>query len=275
MHNPSTEAGNCWTCGADNPRNLCNRCKVTKYCNVACQTENWPIHKGRCACLKSWAAEIGQAKSSLKKVKSGVRKSQEEWNDALCEASALGRIIDIERIITAGGRVNSTDYQGIHALYATALEGHARAIGVLLRHGAQVDARTKEGRVALQAAAQNGQLKAVAALLEHGAQIDLRDNNGASPLYMASQNNQLCVVALLLQHGAQVDLPINVGGTPLFASAVQGHAACVRLLLQAGADPLHRAINGHTPLDVATAMNHPEVVALLQARIAELARARP
>jgi ankyrin repeat protein len=48
-----------------------------------------------------------------------------------------------------------------------------------------------------------------------------------------------------------------------------------RLLLQAGADPLHRTNNGMTALDAATRNNHPEVVALLQARIAELARARP
>ena len=82
------------------------------------------------------------------------------------------------------------------------------------------------------------------------------------------------MMALLLEHGAQVDLPCREGTTPLGISSQLGHAACVRLLLQAGADPLHRASGGFTPLGVAVHQNHPEVAALLQARIAELARAR-
>ena len=73
----------------------------------------------------------------------------------------------------------------------------------------------------------------------------------------------------------QVDLSRTTGSTPLRVSAQKGHTACVRLLLQAGADPLHCNTNGRTPLDAATHFNHPEVVALLQARIVDLARARP
>ena len=273
VHNPDTEAGNCWTCGADNPRNLCNRCKVTKYCGVACQTENWPIHKGRCADLKAHYYGIGQCKSDLRKV-AGVRKSQQDLDDDLFSASMFGRIVNIERVIAAGGRVNATNQCGFLPLYMAAQEGHARAVGVLLRHGAAVNARDKEGRVALHIASGFGQVKAVVVLLEHGAEIDSRDNDGYSALFMASQNNNPEVVALLLQKGAQIDLPINMGGTALFIASFNGHAACVRLLLQAGADPLHRINYGHTPLDGATAMNHPEVAALLQARIAELAKAR-
>jgi len=75
--------------------------------------------------------------------------------------------------------------------------------------------------------------------------------------------------------GAQVDLPRKDGGSPLLISALQGHAACVRLLLEHGADPLPRTDDGHTALDLANRRNHPEVMALLQARIAELTRARP
>ena len=82
------------------------------------------------------------------------------------------------------------------------------------------------------------------------------------------------VVALLLARGAQIDQVDQEGPsgfTALYIAVLRGYIACVRLLLQAGADPHHESEGGPTPLASAIHGGHHEVVALLQARIAELA----
>ena len=265
----STDGGNCWSCGAFHPRNLCNRCKVTKYCGVACQTENWPIHKRRCPELAGqaagfdWMRKQQQADSAR-----GTPRCPQQTSNELGQASYLGRVADIERIVAAaagGGRnlVNGRDGMGNHPLYSAATQGHACAIGVLVRLGAQLEGRNEQGRTAVHAAAIYGQLKAVTALLGHGAQMDATNNLGCSTLYLASENKHCDVMALLLGKGAKVDLPSKAGTTALCLSAEIGHLAGMRLLLEHGAQIDARDAEGASPLYWACQQDKPEVVALL------------
>ena len=96
---------------------------------MACQTENWPIHKGRCAFLKENATQFDLCKDSFKKVMAGARRPQWQLNVELCVACMLGQILDIERIIAAGGCVNQISSKGLYPLCLAA------CIGVLVRHG--------------------------------------------------------------------------------------------------------------------------------------------
>ena len=47
-----TKSITCWTCGKDHKGNelipRCSRCKVARYCNIACQKRHWPVHKHNC-----------------------------------------------------------------------------------------------------------------------------------------------------------------------------------------------------------------------------------
>jgi hypothetical protein len=102
---PARERGNCWTCGADNPIHLCTRCQVSKYCGVACQTENWPIHKGRCKELSEQAAVFDADKELMKSLaQGGQRPSQRDLDVCLDTACMLGRLADIQRLVAAGAR---------------------------------------------------------------------------------------------------------------------------------------------------------------------------
>lgn len=40
-------------CGkSEGKLNLCNGCKIVRYCGTECQTSDWPIHKGVCPLLR-------------------------------------------------------------------------------------------------------------------------------------------------------------------------------------------------------------------------------
>ena len=38
----------------------CSRCKAVKYCGVACQREQWPVHKSACAILRRMNEQLGE-----------------------------------------------------------------------------------------------------------------------------------------------------------------------------------------------------------------------
>ena len=274
------EHGNCWTCGADNPTEMCGACSLAKYCDVECQRENWPIHKRHCADFQRNFFLIQEAKKSLKALGSNPAPMAKILcdKDPLSAACSLGRVTVVKRIIASGVIVNRVcqhpDSEGLSPLHCASQYGHFFLVDILIEHGALVNMVNYRKFTPLHSACQNGHVKAAAALLRHGAQIEAKTTGGTCPLLWAAQDNHPELVALLLQEGAHVDSLNFQGITPLGISGVKGHVACVRLLLQAGADPLHRAIDGRTILDVATASNHPDVVALLQARIDQLVRER-
>mmetsp|Transcript_47205 Transcript_47205/g.106980 ORF Transcript_47205/g.106980 Transcript_47205/m.106980 type:complete len:268 (-) Transcript_47205:100-903(-) len=119
----------------------------------------------------------------------------------------------------------------------------------------------KMGRSPLWKAALNGHARAVRLLLAHGADPrKAKRTDGSSPLFVAAEFGHAPVVALLLAAltesapaedapagdapagdaavVVEVDTPrASDGATPLFAACKGGHAAAAALLLDAGADP--------------------------------------
>jgi ankyrin repeat protein len=88
----------------------------------------------------------------------------------------------------------------------------------------------------------------------------------------------LAVVEALIEAGANVNHIADNGLTSLMAATTKEHIDIVRALLAAGADPRFALtaagpLYGATALDYAKAMNHPAIIALLEARLAELAAA--
>jgi ankyrin repeat protein len=104
------------------------------------------------------------------------------------------------------------------------------------------------------------------------------DGKRATPLHIATQNGHLAILEALIELGANVNHIVDRGWTLLMMATARGHIDIVRALLAAGADPLIAIteagpFNGSTALNVAKALNHSAIIALLEARLAELAAA--
>lgn len=259
--------GNCWTCGTDNPRNVCTRCKVSKYCSIACQKENWPSHKKKCKNLSAVAHIFKQTEATLKAfARSGANIPKLNLNEILFNTCMLGRVNDIERLIAAGGNVNFTGAgesgEVVTPIHIATQEGHHRAIEVLVHHGALIDQLGFGGNTPLTLSATMDNVKVMAVLLKLGAQVDSVTTDGRCALLIAAHEGHTNLVSLLLQHGAQPNLQSTEGHSPLSAAARSGHTSIVRLLLQSHADPLLRSARG-LAIEDAVHGNHPDVVALL------------
>ena len=130
--------------------------------------------------------------------------------------------------------------------------------------------------------AQNGRVGVVRILLRAGANpnVESTDSHRVTPLFLASGNGPLAIVEALIEAGANVNHIDARGLTSLMAATTKDHIDIVRALLAAGADPRIAfteagPLNGVTALDGAKEGNHTAIIALLEARLAELAAAGP
>ena len=272
---PATEAGNCWTCGADNPRNLCNRCKVTKYCGVACQTEHWPIHKTRCKDLRENAASFEVEKELLKAFArgEGPMPAQDVLNGMLLSACLLGRLADMQRMVAAGAQVNcARPDSGGTPLHQAAQNGHHRVVEALVQHGARLQVRNRYGLTSLYMAVQENHFRATEALISLGASVNAADHeDGFTPCHRAVQNSNSRIIELLLQHGANANArSTSSGATALCLAGEFGDVAVISALLSHGAevDLLDHKRMG--ALYFSSQNSHPEAVALLLGRGAQV-----
>jgi hypothetical protein len=127
------------------------------------------------------------------------------------------------------------DWQGVTALYAAALHGHADVVRLLLAHHAAVDDANDLGDTPLCVAAQEGHCACITELLAAGAAMNRQSApSHATALMYACAHGHERAVALLLLRGAATDLANADGNSALFLSCEKGHVECARLLLEAG-----------------------------------------
>ena len=123
------------------------------------------MHKTRCAALAKMAAVADKAKREFKTGNFAVL----DLDVLVCNACTLGRLAAVEKIVAAGGNVNSVHADnGFTPIHAAAQEGHFRVIAALIGHGALVNARCNDGATPIYLCAQYGHLRAATVLLDHG-----------------------------------------------------------------------------------------------------------
>uniref|UniRef100_A0A183BTU2 G_PROTEIN_RECEP_F1_2 domain-containing protein n=1 Tax=Globodera pallida TaxID=36090 RepID=A0A183BTU2_GLOPA len=72
-------------------------------------------------------------------------------------------------------------------------------------------------------------------LIENKANVNQQMGNGQTPLFCACIRGNLEIVKCLFANGAEVNAVDKLGRTPLMAAAFHGHAGLVRYLLEKGA----------------------------------------
>lgn len=132
-------------------------------------------------------------------------------------------------------------------IHQAALNGNAKAMGILLSQGADIEATDEEKRTPLHIAACHGHVETVKMLLEEGANKEAANNIGWTPLIVAANKGHVEIVKTLLEKGANEE-PTKDGWTPLFLAVIQDRVEVVHVLLENGANKEAVDKNGLTPL---------------------------
>ena len=183
----------------------------------------------------------------------------------------------IERLISAGARIESANENRLIALHEAALADSFVIVEILLKNGADINASDKEGTTALHIAAENGYEQVVRLLLDYravpnspgevgwtpligaaslgrssivellhdrGVDTDAHDYERRRPLNRAANSGYPEISSTLMSHGACPSQPNKDGNTALHMAAWSGHLTSVEALLDAGADINHRNYTG-------------------------------
>jgi len=145
-----------------------------------------------------------------------VKQSME--SSPLCLAVALGKLDQVDLLLSQGENPNQKGPMGHSPLIMATDHGHA----VIAEH-----------------------------LLKAGAAPNQKDNLQWAPLHHAVKTDhaRLDMIAILARHGADINITDSHLRTPLHRAAQFGHVEAVRLLLRLGANPKAKDENGWTPLD--------------------------
>ena len=173
-----------------------------------------------------------------------------------------GDLASVQAALAAGGKVQTKDENGSHALLVAALGGNARIVKLLLENGAQVNAISDSaGDTALMGAvAKPGQLEVAKVLLDNGADVNAVSAYGITVLTMAAMGENAKIVKLLLDRGARVNFKNNEGITALMMA---NNAEIAKLLLDKGAEVNAKEKGGATALMGAAGDGRLEVAKLL------------
>ena len=166
--------------------------------------------------------------------------------------------------------VNEEDFFGDTPLVLSAMNGHVRAVKILLRvAGVNPDKPNNSGDTPLCHAAVGGHEEIVKILLaREEVNPDNQNNSGWTSLNGAAWYGHAEIVKILLtREEVNPDKPNNDGNTPLFNAARNGHEEVVKMLLeQDNVNPDKADNSGDTPLHYAAGRGHEEIVKILLAR---------
>jgi len=106
--------------------------------------------------------------------------------EPLFEATAAGRLDEVERLLGARAAVNARNADGETPLYIATEHGHKEVARFLLDKGGDVKIATRNGETVLHAAALNGDPDLMTLLLARGAEVNRANLDGERPLSWAA-----------------------------------------------------------------------------------------
>ena len=154
----------------------------------------------------------------------------------LFRAAESGDSARVEKLLKSGDNPVVADKYGNTPLMLACEFGHAKSVGLLLRHNALVSDRNHHGEAALIFASVGGHTLCAQQLLDARANVNEADAENHTPLIRAAQFGHDAVVRLLCRRGADVTASTSTtGDTALMLAARPGHFRAVQFLLVRGA----------------------------------------
>jgi ankyrin repeat protein len=188
----------------------------------------------------------------------------------LLAAAATGDVVEIKKLVDAGGDVNMRDGYGRTPLHVATHRKNRDAITALVAAGADINAKENDryDAVTIAAVADDvGTLRMLLQLKANAKQVTSRYDGTA--LIAAAHLGHDLVVKMLIDAGAPLDHVNNLGWTALIESIVLGnggphHVETLRALVQAGANVNLADRNGQTPLQLARSRGYKNMVQILE-----------
>ena len=149
------------------------------------------------------------------------------------EAAATGKINNILRLLARDPQlVNAYAEDGFQALGLASYFGHFDVVDYLVKAGAPINSPSRNDLKAapIQSAAAAGHAKIVGLLLKHKADPNIREQGGYTPLHAAAQNGDREMIRTLLYGGADLTLQSDAGQLPLDLALAAGHIEAAKLL---------------------------------------------
>ncbi|KAL3442704.1 ankyrin repeat-containing domain protein [Aspergillus insuetus] len=155
---------------------------------------------------------------------------KQQWRiAALMAAAYLGRIPDLERILSTGININSDprDRWLYPPVMAAAVAGHVDVFQFLASQGADLHALTVgNGDNAVHFAALAGRTEAVEWMIKNGMDFDVVNNDGVTPLYRAASAGHAGVVRVLFAakpEGLRTELKDSLDRAPIHWAVERGY----------------------------------------------------
>ncbi|XP_046578884.1 transient receptor potential cation channel subfamily A member 1 homolog isoform X2 [Haliotis rubra] len=198
--------------------------QVKRLINQSDRYDNDPLHI---------AAQSGYSEILVTLLENGadLDSKNEEEQTPLHLAGKFGRTNNVRELVKRDkSSINDEDENSNTPLHLAAMQGHDKAVALLLEFGADVASRNYSQWTPLDLAASKGWMKTCRILLEDDAPIDPMDKNQTTPLHLACRNGHAPVVSLLLEWDADVTLPDSDGLNSLDI-AIENHNIDVAMVI--------------------------------------------
>ncbi len=183
--------------------------------------------------------------------------------NAILEASSLGRVDYLEKLLPTGMLRDCNQYKLEVALHKAAQSGNLLAVKFFDRVNIDWSWKDSEGRTVLHAAAIGGEVNILRHIINKRVlNINVEDEDGTSPLILATKLNHAPFVEELCEQGADVTLDDNNGEIALHHGIIKD-PRIVTSLLRHHSNPVEPNEREQTPLHLACQLGNPDILVQL------------